>query len=369
MTNFRKYLLISLIFAAINAILLLVFFVPQFNHPDTLQYVSTIKHISGDEGSEISPFRILKPLPILIAVLLNPILSPENALVAQNVIFYFLSVWLVFLLVCKIYKNEKQALYGTILYGASYPMLAYGLAALTDLSGWFFFLLTVLLSLSFLKNPSFKTAFWPGLVAGFGMLFKESMAAAPLFFAGLVFIASPISLKEKFKYIFIFGSAFIIFPLINSIVLYKLYSYSYWDAFRLGGIDAEGIKGFYMVSPLRIMIEIGRVLLIGWLFVFLGALKEFFSKNIERIKILFSFLPPSLSVFLWSYPHNRILFIAFPVLVLLGSLGLLRNYKNPRLNSLVEIALLSAYVLINYFILEFLLKYGPVIQPPGTLFS
>jgi len=369
MTFFRKYLLISLIFAAINVILLLVFFVPRFNHPDTLQYVSTIKNISGDEGSEIFPFRILKPMPILIAALLNPILSPENALVAQNVIFYFLSVWLVFLLVCKIYKNEKQAFYGTVLYGTAYPMLAYGLAVLTDLSGWFFFLLTVLLGLNFLKNPSFKIAFLSGLLAGFGMLFKESVAAAPIFFAGLVFIAAPISLKEKFKYILVFGSAFIIFPAINSIILYKLYSYSYWDAFRLGGVNAKSSNSFYIISPLRIVIEIGRVLLMGWIFVLFGAWKEFILKNIERIKFLLAFIPPSLSVFLWVYPHNRMLYIAFPLLVLLGSSGLLRNYKNSRINAFVEIILLSAYVLISYFVLEFLLRYGPIIQPPGTLFG
>jgi len=363
MTTFRKYLLISLIFAVLNAVLLLAFFVSRFDHTDTAQYVSTIKHISGDPQAELFPYRILKPLPILIAVLLNPILTPENALVAQNVIFYFLSVWLVFLLVYSLYQNSKQAFYGTVLYMAAYPMLAYGLASLTDLSGWFFYLLSVLIALNFLKKPQLKTALLAGFIAGLGMLFKESVAAAPIFFASLVFIATKLPFKDKLKYILTFGLAFLLFPIINTIVLYNLYSYSYLDAFRLGGLHPQGSSGFYIVSFPRIVVEIGRVLLIGWLFVLWGTLKEFALKNIERAKILLALTLSSSSVFLWCYPHNRIIFIAFPLLISLASLGLLRNYKNPKINSFAEIGLLFVYVLVNYFILDFLLKYGESFQP------
>jgi hypothetical protein len=122
-----------------------------------------------------------------------------------------------------------------------------------------------------------------------------------------------------------------------------------------------------MVTPFLIVIEIGRVLLIGWIFVLFGILKEFTLKNRERVKILISFIPPSLSAFLWVYPHNRMLFIAFPLLVLLGSFGILRDYKNQKTNKIVELSFLSGYFLINYIILEFLLRYGTIIQPLGTL--
>ncbi len=362
MTTFRKYLLLSLIIALLNATLLVVFFVPRFDHTDTPQYISTIKYVLGDPQGEVFATRILKPLPILIGALLSPIFKAETTLIVQNLVFYFFSVCLIFFLIYRLYHNEKQAFYGTVLYIAAYPMLAYGLASLTDMPGWFFYALSVLIALNFLKKPQLKTAFLSGFIAGLGMLFKESLIAAPIFFVGLIFIATRLLIKEKFKYILVFGAAFLFFPLINNIIMYKLYSYSYLDWFGAGGIHRKGLSGFYMVSYLRIIIEIGRVLLIGWIFVLLGALKEFSIKNIGRIKILLALAVSSLSVFLWCYPHNRMIYIAFPILVLLGSFGLLRKYRNSKINTLTELGLLSMYILINYAILEFLLRYGAFLQ-------
>jgi hypothetical protein len=368
MSNFKKYLLLSLIAAFFNAAVLLVFFVPRFNHTDTQQYVSTIKYVLGEEGGEVFPARILKPLPILIAALLNPVLSPKNALIAQNVIFYFLSAWLIFLLIYRIYRNEKQAFYGVILYIGAYPMLAYGLASLTDISGWFFYILSVLIALNFLEKPVLKTAFLSGLVAGFGMLFKENSAAAPIFFASLMFIAVKVPFKEKLKYLLTFGAAFAIFPAISSVFIYKLYSYSYLDWFGVSKVSAGG-GALYVISPLRILIEAGRVFLIGWIFVLLGAIKEFTQKNIGRIKVLLAFIPSSLSFFVWIYPHNRMMYIAAPLLVFVASFGILRENKNQKLGRILEIIFLMAYVSISYFVLDFLLKYGTIIQPPGTYFG
>lgn len=360
---FKKYFLIALIIASINAALLLAFFVPRFDHTDSPEYISTIEYIAGDQNADFIVYRFLKPLPILIGSLSRPFIEAGSALILQNLIFYYLSVCLVFLLVFRLYNNEKQALYGTVLYMGAYPMLAYGLASLTDLSGWFFYLLSVLISLRFLDNPGFKTAFWAGLLAGFGMLFKESTAAAPIFFASLLFIASPVSFKDKMKYIVIYGSAFLIFPVINSIIFYNLYSYTYYDWFRLGGAHPENSDTFYVVSPLRVLIETIRVFSIGWFFILAGAFKEWASKNNGRIKVFLAFLLPSLSVFVfWSYPHNRMLYIAFPLLVLLGSLGILRERGNQKTSNILEAILLVCYLLVNYASLEFFLRYGPSLQ-------
>ena len=363
MTSFRKYLLLSLVFALVSAVLLLVFFVPRFDHTDTFQYISTIKHISGDEASELFPYRILKPLPILIGAVLAPALGAENTLIFQNIFFYFLSVCLIYLLVHRLYHNEKQAFYGAILYAGAYPMIAYGLASLTDMPGWFFYLFSVLIALNFMKNPQFKTACLAGLVAGFGMLFKENLAAAPIFFVSLVFIATQMSFTAKIKYILAFGVAFLLLPIISSVAVYNFYSVSYlsWYAHTWGN-SVGAFDNFYMISFSRILIEVGRVFMIGWIFVLLGILKERAIRNMERIKILLVFLIPSLSFFIWVYPHNRIIYIAAPLLVFLGSFGLLRNFKNSKINIFLELVLLFLYVSLNYLVLEFLLRYGPIFQ-------
>jgi len=354
MNNFRKYLSLSLVVALLNAILLLFFFVPRFEHTDTREYVATIRYLAGEPGGEIVYHRILKPLPLLISAIFYPILGAENSLIFQNIVFYFLSVWLIFLLVYSLYGNEKQAFYGTVLYVGAYPMLAYGLAALTDLSGWFFYLCSVLIALNFLKRPRVKMALLSGLVAGVGMLFKESLVAAPIFFVSLVFIATKFPFGDKLKYVLLFGAAFILPNLINNIILYQLYSFSLWDWYKRVGAN----DGFYAYSALRTFIEIGRVFLIGWIFVLLGILKELSHRNIIRMKTLLAFLPASLSFLLWPFPHNRIAYITAPLLVLLGSFGLLRTGKNPKMYKVTELALLFLYCSVNYAILEFLLRYG-----------
>ena len=363
MTAFRKYFLISITIALLSSILLIVFFVPRFDNPDTKEYVATINHIAGNSEFEIVNSRVLKPLPVLIGALLIPVLKAENTLVVQNLFFYFLSVCLIFLLVYRLYHNEKQAFYGVVLYVAAYPMLAFGLAPLTDMPGWFFYLLSILIILNFLRKPQIKTVLLAGLVAGFGMLFKESMVAVPIFFVSLLLITTQLSIKEKLRYILVFGTAFLLFPFINSIVIYKLFSYSYLDWFGLGGIHGSAtVAGFYMIGPLRIVIEIGRVLLIGWVFVLLGAFKEFTLRNTERIKILIALAFSSLYVFLWCYPHNRMIYATSLFLILLGSFGLLRKYKNQKINSFIELTLLSLYVFVNYAALEFFLRYGDFLQ-------
>jgi|GEM_PF-3106790 len=363
MNSFKKYLLLTLVVALLNATLLVIFFVPRFNHSDTPEYISTIKYILGDPEGQVFLHRILNPMPILIGAAFTSVLGAKNTLVAQNLVFYFLSVYLIFILVYRFYQNEKQAFYGAILYMGAYPMLTFGLAPLTDMPGWFFYLLSVLITLNLLKKTQLKTAFLSGFIAGFGMLFKESVAVAPIFFVSLLFVAIRLPLKEKLKYILVFGAAFSFFPIINSVILHRLYSYFYLDTFRIGGIRGDiVVTGFYMISSLRIVVEIGRVLLIGWLFVLLGGLKEFVLRNIERIKVLIAFIPASLSFFLWCYPHNRMIFIAAPLLILLGSLGILRNYKNPKINIFVELGLLSLYLFVNYAILGFLLIYGDFLQ-------
>ncbi|MCX6760668.1 MAG: glycosyltransferase family 39 protein [Candidatus Nealsonbacteria bacterium] len=367
MTNFKKYLLISLSLALISAVLLLVYFVPRFDHTDTAQYISTIKNISGDRGAELFQNRILKPMPIFISVLLSPVFGEKNSLIIQNLVFYFLSVFLIFLLIYRLYKNEKQAFYGTVLYIGAYPMLAYGLAALTDLSGWFFYILSILISLNFIEKPNLKTAFLAGSIAGLGILFKENMAAAPIFFASILFLTTNLSVKDKLKHILIYGIPFAIIILVNSIIIYKLYSYSYLDWYMAQFNHPQ--EGFFAYTPLRIAIEMIRVLLVGWVFVLLGIKKELIAKNKERMKVLAALILPSLSFFLWAYPHNRIAYIAAPLLVLLGSFGILRNYKNYKLNNFVELTLLSLYVLVNYAALEFFLNYGTILQPPGTFFG
>ena len=362
MTTFRKYLLFAFVVALLNVLIILLFFVPRLNATDSAQYISTIQHISGDNSAVLHPYRMIKPLPILIGVVLSPFMSAAQALILQNIIFYFLTVLVVFLLINLVYKNERQAFYGATLVSAAYPVMAYGLSPLTDFSGWFFYILCIYLTIVFFKYPSYRKSLLIGFLGGIGMLFKENLAALVIFFPCFVLICTNLPIKEKIKHILGFGGAFLTPIFISGIVVYRFFSYSmiqwYIDvSFHRGSSD------IYAYSPFRIIIEIGRVFSLGWIFFLVGVIKEIKIKNRERAKLLISLVPSSLSFFLWAFPHNRIAFISAPLIVLLGSFGLVELFKNYKFNKYIELFLLFLCVLTNYFLVEFLLKYGDILRP------
>lgn len=354
MTPFKKYLLLSLVFVAINAAVILVFFEPRYDNTDSPLYISAINFLSSGSG-EFYPAIILKPFSLFLGVVLYPFFKPEISILVQNVIFYFLCSYLIFLIINKIYKNPKQAFLGVCLLSAAYPVMAYGLAILIDAGGWFFYLLGILFSLKFLEKQSIKNACLVGLISGLGMYFKEVSIIGVFFFTSIILIATGLTLKEKIKYIFFCGISFSALFLLKEIIIYCITSFNSldWYFFAWKGIKITG-KGFYYYTPLRITIEVFRAFIFGWVFFLIGFRKEMLEKNEQRAKILISFLIPAFSFLLWGWPHNRIMFAVLVPAVLLASYGILGRKEN----FIKETILLSLYVGINYFFLDFLLKYG-----------
>jgi 4-amino-4-deoxy-L-arabinose transferase-like glycosyltransferase len=355
-----KYLIAALSLGAIIAAVTLTTFTPRSTAPDTDEYAATIRYVAQVPGGELYWYRILKPLPILVGAALIDLVSPVDALILQSVVFFFLSIVLVFELTYELYGDGRQSAYAAVIFAAAYPMLAYGLVALTDLSGWFFLLLTVLLSIRYLKVPNRKKVFLIGLIAGLGMLFKENTAAATIFFAAFMFLNKELVLADRCKYVLIFGVAFLILPGINTIILLKLYSQSYWSWFMWNWNGKR--ETLYAYTPLRIAMEVVRVMLLGWLFVAAGIVAEYWHKNEARQRILFALVPASLSVLLWPFLHNRTMYVAGPLLAILASSGLFIRSKNFEFPAYARVVLVASYIVTNFAILEFLLRYGEQYQ-------
>jgi hypothetical protein len=362
MTLFKKYLFLSLFIAFLNLLVILFFFVPRLQATDSAQYISTILHLSGDHSATLVPYRLIKPLPILIGIILLPLMTAGSALIFQNIIFYFASVLLIFLLVNLVYKNEKQAFYGAVLFSTAYPVLAYGLSPLTDFGGWFFYILCIYLTIKFFNNPSIKKSLFIGFLGGIGMLFKENLAALVIFFPFFLFICTPLPVKNKLKYIFSFLSAFLVPVVVSQAIIYYFISYSMIQWY-FGFMFDHGNSSAYIYSIPRIIIEIARVFSFGWIFFLVGLLKEMSIKDKNRSKILIALVPSSLSFFLWAAPHNRIAFISAPLIIMLGSFGLVGIFQKQKISKYAEPALLFFCIFINYFLVEFFLKYGNILRP------
>src|SRR3989338_1516227 len=108
---------------------------------DSLAYFETAKFLGGLEGGVLHPARILKPLGPMLAYLIGQVTGRgvEEGLLIENVIWYLLMAPAIYALLRRMSGgNRNQALWGSVLFLSAYPMLAYGISYMTDISGWFF---------------------------------------------------------------------------------------------------------------------------------------------------------------------------------------------------------------------------------------
>ncbi|MDI6591892.1 MAG: glycosyltransferase family 39 protein [Patescibacteria group bacterium] len=338
----NKYFSILVLLSALNVPAALYFFSEYIERGDTLSYVQTIKYFLGESEAPALPI-LVKPLSMVTASVLALLVSPRTALFLQNLIFYFASSILVFKIIERLYFNKKQALYGACLFFTSFPVLSNGLSFLTDMTGWFFGLLVIYLTLNFYFKPSLNLALLGGFFSGIGFLFKESGVAGALFFIFLILISGKFLWREKIKYIFLF-SVFLILPiLISSLLIYNAFHYSYLDWYRQN--LASGFNNFFEISE-----QFLAMFLLGWIFIARGTWKAWKERGEarERSLILLALIPLAFLGLLWPYSASRILFLGAAPFLILGSRGLLFREKKKEIISILLIVF-SNYALPNLF--------------------
>lgn len=346
----RAFLFIALI--TVNAAIDVLFFSRRAYLPDVAEYEGCVKYLASNAPAICPPYRILKPLPILIASFLSHLGIPaQDALLLQSIAFYFASTWLMFLFVRALYGDEYQAALAGLLYAGAYPMVAYGLTPLTDVSGWFFVVLCASLAWRSYIAPSLYLAFAGGFAAGLGTLFKESSTS------GLVAILCAIAFNnlpktKKAKFICIAALPFCLIFAANSILIYSLFRYSYFDWY----LDAiKSASGYYYYSLARTLVEILRVLSIGWIFFAVAVAEELLERS-KRVRFYIAIFLSSLTILFWPFLHNRIMFVAAALLIPLASRGLVAFGRK---NALLYLAL---YFVLNYLFFEISLEYGRTIR-------
>lgn len=333
----NNYLFLSLAFAFLNLLLVYLFFGWQ-KDDDTLTLIETIEGLVNKNFDKLFIHRILRPLGPLFSIPLLAIFSPFHALIFQNVIFYFLSAFFLFKIAKEIFKDEKSGLLSVIFYLTAYPLLRNGPAALTDMGAWFFYLSSLYLTLLFLKKPKDSLVYLNGFISGFGVLMKENAGFGILFFFSLLIFSKKFQRKEILKRGFQFLIFFIIPILINQLIVYHYFKYTYWDWYRE---NKKYLKESYNIFNLTksFFVTFG----FHWFFVFAGALKILKERDEEKIFILKSMLIPSLSFFLWPSVISRLMYIAGPFLSLLAS----QSVKNKK-----HYYFLIFSIIFNFFLVK-----------------
>ncbi len=321
--NFReklktnKFLILALIFALLN--MGAIFFIFGFQkYSDSLQNIDLIHWFLGQGGGAAFE-RFLRPLGPVLALPFE-FLGDGAGLIVQNIIFYLLCAVLIFKIVDLIYQNKKQALLASVFFVSATPVIESGLAYLTDMGAWFFYLLSLFLTLLYFKTKQEKLIILNGLLSGIGVLMKENGGLGIIFFGLMVLFSGEFKIKEKISKIVRFGIFFLIPVLALQFFTYRYFHLTSLDWYfnNRPGSDGEGL----LLTSLRYLGQLFRVLGVLWIFFFIGVFQEWRQKSWPRIKIYLALLPASFSFLLWTVgAAGRGVFIFAPLGILLASYG------------------------------------------------
>jgi len=282
-------------------------------------YLETAQLFRGAPNAPILPGRILKPLNPLVVALEENVMSPETAFLAQVVVFYFL-----FLIVCYFFGRafgfeKKESVLLTLILGASYPILKYGVDLYTETGALFFYVLSLALTLWYMRVPSKRIVLVNALVLTIGFLWKEYSAVSALIFGLAILFHTGLSRRIKFEDLAILGGIFFVVNFAWQVVVYLQYHYTYLSWYQTAG--ASGFKSQFTIK--NIVKSVGALLGLAWLLVPFGMLHF---KNLTAWQKQFFILsiPVSCVAFLWGNVSSRLFFVIAPAFALFAILALSR---------------------------------------------
>lgn len=341
-------------FAVLN--LLVAFFyvkAPIIDYPDAETYLSAIKFIqSGERGQFFVESRLLtSPLMLFSSLGAGYLLGNLSwGILTVNAFFYFLAAIVFYRLARLIYNDGVVALSAAVFFIANFCVLQFGLARLVDMGGWFFFILSSYLAVSYFLKKEKKFYWLAVLAAAVGFLFKE-YALLGLVTLGMMILISDYPKKTKIREIFQAGGVFLAIVGLYHLWYYFQYHYSYWDWYLLNFNRYAALDSKERTYDFIILIKVvGWVFSFGWLVWLFGAWREAKSGDKPRRKILLAMLPASASFLFWPGFAERVSFVLVPWLALIAGFGL-SKIKNRYLAAI----LLVIYVLANYNI-DWLMK-------------
>ncbi len=328
---------IIVLLAAFGSIIKLTYF-GTTPSSDYHSYRETAKLFSGDPGAAVFPHRILKPLNPLLVAFLGLFMGIPEAFVFQSVFFYLAFAVILFFLARKFFGRELPAVFVALFGVLSYPMLRYGVDLFTETGALFFYTLSLLLSLSFLKQPSQKIFFWNVAAIILGFLWKEySIVAAVIF--GLVLIFHPDLVKtEKVRLVAWFAGVFLFVNIFWQIFIFLKYHYTYLSWYYDGGVG--GFAHEYTLYNLTK--STAAVLGLAWLFVPL-AVNVAQKLPAWKKRFLYIAVPAPFLVLAWGAVSSRLFYVMAPAFLLLSVLGIERLF--PRKNHRIMAA--GAVVAVN----------------------
>ncbi len=295
---------------------------------DTAHYVNQILVFREDIRIDnlVGPFRemfyykISKPIYGVIGATIFRGFSPENSILFTNLFFLLALSFSTYYFLSVIGFNKYFSFVGSIWVSASYPVLKYGLALVTDMSGWFFLVLTVAVFLDGFKKKSIKMIIAASILGFIGSITKET-GVLGLVFAGIYLILNYFDTKgENFwRYMAALCAPFFLLQIPFMFYIKSLNGPSEieWIKFNYRIFFQDFYKLKYFLT--NEFLAFGVV----WLFFLVGLYKLYKTKEfgLNKTGLYLSAMPGSALLLLWPVFYYRILFAQLVLVLPLAVLG------------------------------------------------
>lgn len=321
---------------------------------DGVSYLQAMNFLTGGEIEFVSvAHRIITTFGglWLVVILAKIFGSFVSVWIVINSVFFAFTVFIFYKTLLLLFENSRVALLGALFLAGNYAMVRFGLNFLMDMGGWAFYVSSIYFLLKYAKTQQRKDILLASVLVGVGGLFKEYA------FLPIVPIAIFLIYENRWSVIKIIRNSWLpaLFALLPILLVYSFvyikYGYSYVDWLATN-------KETYVYSSriVEYIKSLGSLLnLLGLLFVGgIWFLKKEWRSLEPRIKIfLISILVSFLPIFLWPAITQRVLFITVPFVVIVVTF-LFRRYPK---NLPLFILILILYILANFFMDSFLLKF------------
>ncbi|MEN9552362.1 MAG: hypothetical protein RI935_739 [Candidatus Parcubacteria bacterium] len=291
---------------------------------DTTVYKNQILFYEGElEDVSSIQYHFFKPLYGVLGSMLYPSLSTYGSIFLINIIFYIGLVLGFYFLLKKIGFKEELSFLGALWVASGYPLLKYGLALLTDISGWFFTTITLLIFLIAKDKKYNPTLLILASVFGFiGSLAKETGVLGLV--AATSFVAISIILERKRESLKALLVLTIPALLLQTGLLLLTLSQSNktivdWISFNIKTNTSETFHSFYYFSFTEI-----ATFHILWVYGLVGLfyyLRKKIYKNKALLLLGVSLFIGTLPVLFWPLFYIRIFYIQYIIVIPLALFG------------------------------------------------
>ncbi len=312
---------------------------------DYREYIALAQYISGDASAQVSPHRFLKPLNPALVALLATVTDYQSAFLFQALFFYIALVLAIFYYSYEFFEDVFPATLIAAYVALSYPILKYGVDILTETGALSFYVWSLLLTLKYLKAPSWRLLLANAAVVTIGFMWKEYVIVAALIFGITILFHSSVPQRVKVQHILAYIGIFIAVHVPLQVYVYLHYGYSYLSWYSEGVHGAIKQNEFTLHNILK---STAALLGLLWLVVPFGLARypqlTAWQKRFWQVGVL----PPFIA-YAWGYISSRLLFVMAPPFLLVAGMGMRDWKKSTQLTLVVLASILNiAWLFLSY---------------------